>query len=104
MLQEANKALLKLWSMPVKLKFPDLGNPHKLQVVRCADGIYTILGDGSSQSTYIIFPRDDNGKIGSYQLAIKKKKKDSVTKSPLTLKTLALSEAAYAGFLISSLV
>ena len=33
MLQEANKALLKLQSMLVKLKFPNLGNPHKLQVV-----------------------------------------------------------------------
>ena len=37
MLQETNKVLLKLWSMPVKLKFPNLGNPHKLQVVGYAD-------------------------------------------------------------------
>merc|ERR1711879_536665 len=49
MLQEANKALLKLRSMPVKLKFPNLGNPHKLQVEGYADATYASLGDGSSQ-------------------------------------------------------
>ena len=43
--QEANKALLKLRSLPVKLKFSNLGNPHKLQVVGNSDATYTSLGD-----------------------------------------------------------
>ena len=102
MLQEANKALLKLQSMPVKLKFPYFGNPHKLQVVGCADTTYASLGDGSSQGTYVIFLQGDNRKIAS--ISWQSKKLDRATKSPLASEALALGEAADAGFLISFLV
>ena len=63
MLREANKAFSKLWSMPVKLKFPNLGNLHKLQVVGYADATYASLGDGSSQGAYLIFLQGDNRRI-----------------------------------------
>ena len=55
MLQEANKALLKLQSMQIKLEFPILGNPHKLQVAGYADATYASLEDRSSQGAYMIF-------------------------------------------------
>ena len=88
--------------MSVKLKFPNLGNPYKSQVVGYADATYASLGDGSFQGSYMIFPWNDNGKIAPFSW--QSKKLDRVKKNPLALEALALGVAADAGFLISSLV
>ena len=66
--------------MLVKLKFPNLGNPHKLQVVGYTDAIYTSLVDGSSQDAYLSFLWGDNGKIAPNSQ--QSKKLDRMTKSP----------------------
>ena len=65
MLQGANKALLKLRSMPVKLEFPILSNPYKFQVVGYVDATYASLGEESSQGANIIFLWGDYGKIAT---------------------------------------
>ena len=50
---EANKALRKLQSKTVHLKFSNLGNPSKVQSIAYSDATYTSLPDGSSQGALI---------------------------------------------------
>ena len=49
MLFDANKAVKKLKSNSVKVKFPCLGRPDKLKVVVFSDATYGRLVDGASQ-------------------------------------------------------
>ena len=44
---EANKALRKLHSKIVRLKFPNLGNPSKVQAVAYFDDMYATLPKGA---------------------------------------------------------
>ena len=44
---EANKALRKLQSKTVQLKFPNLGNSSKVQAVAYSDDMYATLPKGA---------------------------------------------------------
>ena len=46
----------------VKLKFPDLGQMAKAQIVGYADATYASLPDGSSQAAYVVF-LEGKGKV-----------------------------------------
>ena len=98
---EANKALRKLLSKTVHLKFPNLGNPSKAQTIAYFDATYASLPDGSSQDALIVFLQGENGCVAS--ISWQSKKLNRVTKSPLVSEALALSEAADAGFLMASI-
>ena len=101
-LHEANKALTKLKSRKVSLKIPNLGTPNDLRVLAYSDATYASLEDGSSQGGFIVFVQGKDNKVAP--ISWQSKKLDRVTKSPLASETLALSEAADAGFLISALI
>ena len=102
MIHEANKAVLKLKSKRVDIKFPGLGNPAGLRVISYSDATYNSLPDGSSQGGYVVFLMGENGKVAPIRWQSKKLAR--VTKSPLASETLALGEAADAGFLIACMV
>ena len=55
MLHDANKALTKLKSKKVNLRFPMLGRPENLKVIAYSDASHNSLPDGSSQGSYAIF-------------------------------------------------
>ena len=102
MLLEANKALSKLKKDRVKLKFPSLGDFRNLSVSVYSDATYASMDDGSSQGGHIVFLKGGNNKV--IPISWQSKRLYRVTKSPLASETLALSEGADAGFLVSSLV
>ena len=73
-----------------------------LKILSFSDATYASLEDGSSQGGQIILIQGENNKV--VPISWQSKKLDRVTKSPLASETLALSEAADSGFLISSIV
>ena len=101
-LHEANKALTKLKSRVVNMKFPHLGKLNELKVISYSDATYASLADGSSQGGVITFVTGGNGKVAP--ICWKSKKLSRVTKSPLASETLALSEGADMGFLVASML
>ena len=101
-IHEANKALIKLKSKKVKVRFPMLGRPENLKVIAYSDASHNSLPDGSSQGGYVVFLKGENGKVAPIRW--QSKKLSRVTKSPLASETLALGEAADAGFLIACMV
>ena len=101
-LHEANKALTKLKSRVVHMKFPHLGKLNELKVISYSDATYASLADGSSQGGVITFVTGGNGKVAP--ICWKSKKLSRVTKSPLASETLALSEGADMGFLVASML
>ena len=101
-LHGANKALTKLKSRKVSLKIPCLGAPESLRIKAYSDATYGSLEDGSSQGGFIVFIQGKDNKV--VPISWQSKKLDRVTKSPLASETLALSDAADAGFLISALI
>ena len=102
MIHDANKALGKLKSTKVNVKFPPLGNPENLKVVAYSDATYNSLPDGSSQGGIVVFLLGENGRVAP--ISWQSRKLTRVTKSPLASETLALSEAADSGFLIASMI
>ena len=101
LLFDANKAVKKLQSNSViKVKFPWLGRPDKLQVVVFSDATYGSLVDGASQGAYLVFVQGESGKVAP--ISWQSKKLNRVTKSPLASETLALCDGADAGYLIAS--
>ena len=102
MIHNANKALVKMKSKKVEIKFPPLGRPEGLRVITYSDATYNSLTDGSSQGGIMVFLVGENGKVAP--ISWQSKKLNRVTKSPLASETLALSEAADSGFLIASMI
>ena len=98
---KANKALRKLQSKTIHLKFLNLGNPSKVQVIAYSDATYASLPNGFSQGALIVFLQGENGCIAP--IIWQSKKLNRVTKGPLASEALALSEAADAGFLLASI-
>ena len=79
-----------------------MGNPKNLKILAYSDATYASLEDGSSQGGQILFIQGDDNKVAP--ISWQSKKLDRVTKSPLASETLALGEAADAGFFIASLI
>ena len=100
LLSDANKAVKKLKSNSVKVKFPYLGRPEKLKIVVFSDATYGSLSDGASQGAYLVFIQGENGKVAP--ISWQSKKLSRVTKSPLASETSALCDGADAAYLIAS--
>ena len=94
LLSDANKAVKKLKSNSVKVKFPYLGRPEKLKIVVFSDATYGSLSDGASQGAYLVFIQGENGKVAP--ISWQSKKLSRVTKSPLASETSALCDGAEA--------
>lgn len=84
------------------IKFPNLGETKDLKVLAFPDATYGSLEDGSSQGAFMIFVTGKNDLIAP--ICWQSKKLNRVTKSPLASETLALSEAADSGFLVSAMI
>ena len=81
----------------MSLTFPDVGNPKDVKIVCYADATHASLPTGASQGAYLVFV------VGNSKAALiswTSKKLQRITKSPLASETLALAEAADAGYLI----
>lgn len=100
---EANKAVRKIKanSAEVKLRFPPLGDPQKLEIVAFSDASHANLADSASQGAFIIFVQGNN-KVAPLLWQSKKLKR--VAKSPLASETLAFGEMADAAKLMATLV
>ena len=99
---EANKAIKKMTSTNLSLRYPNLGDTKNIKVVCYSDATHASLPCGASQGAHIIFLYGENGKI--LPISWQSKKLRRVTKSPLASETLALSDAADGGYLISTLL
>ena len=51
----ANKAVKTIKSRVVRLSFPSLGDPDKIQVITFRDNSHTNLPSGASQGGFIVF-------------------------------------------------
>ena len=98
-IQEANKAVKKLKenSSNIRIAFPGLGAPSKIELVCFSDASHANLPGNASQGAYIVFIKG-SGKIAP--LIWQSRKLKRVTKSPLASETLALGEAADAAKLM----
>ena len=85
-IHEANKAVRKLKSKRVDLKFPNLGNPSKLKVISYSDVTYASLADGSFQGAIIVLLKGENNFVAP--ISWQSKKLNRVTKSPLASETI----------------
>ena len=79
-----------------------MGDSRKLSISVFSDATYASMDDGSSQGGHIVFLRGLNDRV--VPISWQSKRLNRVTKSPLASETLALSEGADAGFLVSALV
>ena len=98
---EANKVLAKLKANKGSITFPKISKSSELNVIVYSDATYASLDDGSSQGGFIIFVGYEE-KLAP--ICWSSKKLERVTKSPLASETLALSEAADAGVLVSAML
>ena len=98
---EINKAIKKLKSSSVDIRFPHLGGvPSDIKVIGYSDATYASLEDGSSQGGLIVFLKGPNNKVAP--IIWQSRKLQRVTKSPLASETLALCDVADAAFLVAS--
>ena len=97
----ANKAVKTMKSRDVQLKFPNLGNPDKIEVIVYSDASHANLPSGASQGGFIVF-LSGNGKGCPFMW--QSKKINRVTKSPLASETMELADAADAGHLTAVMV
>ena len=84
------------------MRFPPLGDPRSFEIIAFSDATYASLNDGASQGAFIIFIQGSNGLVAP--VCWQSKKLNRVTKSPLASETLAVSEAADAGYLVACMI
>ena len=97
---DVNKAIKKLQSVNLNLTFPNLGVKNLIEVKVYGDATHASLPSGASQGAFIVFLC---GNEHAAPITWRSKKLDRVTKSPLASETLALSEAADAGFFVAKM-
>ena len=97
----ANKAVKTIKSREVRLSFPGLGEPAKIQVMVFSDASHANLPSGASQGGYIVF-LSGGGRVLPFMW--QSKKLNRVTKSPLASETMELADAADAGHLAAVIV
>ena len=100
-IHQANKAVSKLKSKRVEIKFPKLVL-KKLTVVCFADATHASLPDGGSQAGQLVFVQDPLGTVAPIHW--QSKRLNRVTKSPLSSEIMAACEALDAGYLIASML
>ena len=97
----ANKAVKTIKSRDVRLSFPSLGDPDKIQVITFSDASHANLPSGASQGGFIVF-LSGGGRVLPFMW--QSKKLNRVTKSPLASETMELADAADAGHLTAVIV
>ena len=97
----ANKAIKAIKACDLRLTFPGLGDPASISVEVFSDASHASLPSGASQGAYIVFLI---GNQRTVPFMWQSKKLNRVTKSPLAAETMALAEAADAGYLASQIV
>ena len=102
MIRDANKAVTKLKKRNVSICFKKIGKPTQMKVKVYSDATHASLQDGSSQGGFVVLLEGENNKY--IPISWQSKRIQRVTKSPLASETLALGDAADAGFLIASLI
>ena len=100
-LENANKAIHKLKSSEVTLKFHNLGDLEKSSIVCFRDAAFANLKNGGSQGAFIIFLY---GNKKYAPIAWTSRKFKQVVKSTLPAETLALEESLESCFMIKSLL
>ena len=100
-LKNVNKAIQKLKSSEVTLKFYNLGDLEKSPILCFSDAAFANLKDGGSQGAFIIFLYG-NKKYASIAWTSRKLKR--VVKSTFSAETLALGESLETCFMIKSLL
>lgn len=106
-LVQANKCVKKMGMVECNMKFPDLGDLKKVELVALSDASHANLPDGfSSAGGFIVFLIGENG--NSCPLAWEAKKIRRVVKSTLAAETLAASDAVdtcyYLGSMLSEIL
>ena len=102
LMKDANKALKRGKANKLALIYPPLGDPKNFRIFVFSDATYASLGDGASQGAFIVFLQGANGLIAP--ICWQSKKLHRVTKSPLASETLAVGEAADAGYLVACMI
>ena len=100
---QANKCIKKMGMVECNLKFPDLGDLKKVELVALSDASHANLPDGfSSAGGFIVFLVGENG--NSCPLAWEAKKIRRVVKSTLAAETLAASDAVDSCYYLGSML
>lgn len=98
---EVNKTIKKLKSNPLKIVFPNLGDPKEMKIIVYGDASHASLSNGASQGANIVF-LSGNEKMAP--VSWKSKKLSRITKSPLASEISAVADSADYGHLIASMV
>ena len=99
-LLDANKAIKKLKNQELQLLFPNLGNPEFWEIIVFSDASHASLPSGTSQGGYLVFLKAGNK---AAPIMWQSKRLHRVTKSPLASETMALAEAADAGYFLAQI-
>ena len=98
---EANKAVSKIKSKNLGVKFGEIASLQEIDVICHADASHASLPDGSSQGGYLVAIQ---GKKGLIPISWQSKKLTRVTKSPIASEASAQCDGADAAYLISHLL
>ena len=98
---EANKAVSKIKSKNLGVKFGEIASLREIDVICHADATHASLPDGSSQGGHIVAIK---GKKGLIPISWQSKKLARVTKSPIASEAAAQCDGADASYLISHLL
>ena len=98
----ANKTIKKQKSNEVKLRFPNIGQAEKAQLVSFSDASLANLKNGGSQGGGIIFIVRENGEYTP--LSWNSKKIKQMVKSTIAAEMLALLEGSENCFLLGSII
>ena len=101
-LNKVNKAIKKLKSETVHLKFIDLGDLQRCKIFNFSDASYRNLKGEGSQGGFIIFICNQYNQVVPIQWQSKKVRR--VVRSTLAAECLAQLEASGASYLIKSLL
>ena len=90
----------KLKNQELQLLFANLGNPEFWEIIVFSDASHTSLPSGASQGGYLVFLKAGNK---AAPIMWQSKCLHRVTKSPLASETMALAEAADAGYFLAQI-
>ena len=96
---EANKAVSKMKSRNLQLRFGAIEDVKKIEILSYTDATHASLDQGASQGAHLIVLR---AKDGLNPICWQSKKLDRITRSPLASEASAVSDGADAAYLIRS--
>ena len=97
---DTNKAIRKMRTEQMEIRYPPLGQPKDIEVIVYADGSHGALPSGNSQGAAIVFLQ---GAEKSAPITWRSKKIERVTKSPLATEVSAVADGSDLGHLVASM-